>query len=91
MGTSHLAFRAVPLRLLVMRDLEIGEASASVRRSHKHLGRNTRWVGLCVEVRETYTYIFFLGVVLCRGFGSSLWGRELRDQAHIQNNIAKRA
>jgi WD40 repeat protein len=36
-------------KLLLMRDLELGQTTATVRRSHKHLGKSTRWVGLCVH------------------------------------------
>jgi len=36
-------------RFLVMRDLELGQKTATVRRSHKQLGKSTRWIGLCVH------------------------------------------
>jgi len=36
-------------KLLVLRDLEIGPSTASVRRSHKQQGRSKSWIGLCAH------------------------------------------
>merc|ERR1711939_1036322 len=45
---AHLGVCTVD-RLLLTRDLELGPNTATVRRSHKYVGRSTRWVGLCAH------------------------------------------
>jgi len=52
---AHLAVCTAD-KLLVMRDLELSQTTATVRRSHKHLGRSAKWIGLCVHPTRPVFY-----------------------------------
>jgi len=43
-------------KILMLRDLCLSPASASVRRSHQHLGRGMRWLGLCAHPSKSIFY-----------------------------------